>query len=212
MLRPLNIALRHPAGFTLLEVLMVVLVVGILSSIVLLNINLGGPERRMADETERLASVLSLAAEEAVMQNREYGLLLEEQAYHFLCFDEKKQKWRGCTETPFLSHDLPEGLELRLMSGQKLRLPQKKAKQQLTLNPEKISAINAEGGETLKDDMTAPVLEPDVLLLSSGEGIAVELQIRVRENPLQHTVIRLDEIGRVSVGDKASPSGEASAP
>lgn len=179
---------------------MVVLVVGILSSVVLLNINLGGPERRMADETERLASVLSLAAEEAVMQNREYGLLLEDQAYHFLCFDEKKQKWRGCIEAPFLSHDLPEGLELRLLSGQKLRLPQQKAAQEQGSD------------DSFKDDTSAPVLEPDVLLLSSGEGVAVELQIRVRENPLQQSVIRLDEIGRVSVGDEASPGGEKNAP
>jgi len=82
-------AARHrSAGFTLLELLMVILVVGILSSVVLLNINLGGPERQLPEEAERLSALLALASDEAVMENREYGLKVEAGGYVFLCFSE----------------------------------------------------------------------------------------------------------------------------
>lgn len=180
---------RYASGFTLLEVLMVVLVVGILSAVVLLGLNPGGPERRMNDEAERLASLLSLASSEAVMQNREYGLHLDDTGYRFLCLDDKSQRWTPCAgDSLFRQHALPEGLEVRVLSDRRLRLPRAPASSQsLSLEEQK-----------------TPELQPDVLLLSSGEASPAELEIRVTDDPSLRVEIRVDEIGRVRWGEQAS--------
>lgn len=188
---------RHASGgFTLLEVLMVVLVVGILSAVVLLGLNPGGPERRMDDEAERLASLLSLASSEAVMQNREYGLHLDDAGYHFLCLDEKTQRWATCAgDSLFREHALPEGLEVRVLSDRRLRLPPARtSSQSLSL-----------------EDQKTPELQPDVLLLSSGEASPAELEIRVVDDPALRVEIRVDEIGRVRWGEQIGQEADRGA-
>ncbi|HCT41035.1 MAG TPA: type II secretion system protein GspH [Moraxellaceae bacterium] len=179
------------SGFTLLEVLMVVLVVGILSAVVLISLNPGGPERKLGDETERLASLISLASNEAVMQNREYGVRLEQGGYGFLCLDDKSQKWRECVGDSMLKHHvLPEGLEVRALTGSRMSLPQGEAEEPDTLNE-----------NTEKEEVA--ILTPDVILLSSGEASPVELEIRVIEEPSLRMTVIVDDIGRVKWGEQA---------
>lgn len=177
---------RFSRGFTLLEVLMVVLVVGILSTVVMLGLNPGGAERHLNDEAERLASLLSLAGSEAVMQNREYGLQLDDgHGYRFLCMDSASQRWNPCTgDGLFKAHDLPEGLEIRVLAASRMQLPDVTDSQTKPGSPE------------------APALMPDMLLLSSGEASPGELEIRVVDEPSQWVRIEMDEIGRVRWGDQ----------
>lgn len=177
---------------------MVVLVVGILSAVVLISLNPGGPERKLGDETERLASLISLASNEAVMQNREYGVRLEQGGYGFLCLDDKSQKWRECVGDSMLKHHvLPDGLEVRALTGSRMSLPEGEA--------------NAEEPDTLKEDpdkTDAARLTPDVILLSSGEASPVELEIRVIEEPSLRMTVTVDDIGRVKWGEQAEMDGD----
>lgn len=180
------------SGFTLLEVLMVVLVVGILSTVVMLGLNPGGPERHLNDEAERLASLLSLASSEAVMQNREYGLQLDAHGYRFLCMDTASQRWSPCTgDGLFKAHELPDGLEIRVLTASRMQLP--------------------EASESQKQDPESPEvvdLQPDMLLLSSGEASPGELELRVVDEPSQRIMVKLDEIGRVKWGEQADEEGD----
>lgn len=178
-------------GFTLLEVLMVVLVVGILSAVVLISMNPGGPERRLEDEAERLASLLELAGNEAVMQNREYGLLLEEDGYRFLCLDDGRQQWQECTgDSLFKPHTLPEGLEARTLDESRVTLP----------------TTTARSGAPDQSMMAGAVekLSPDILLLSSGEASPAVVEIRVTEEPSLHIPVSINEIGRVRWGEQVA--------
>lgn len=182
---------RNPLarGFTLLEVLMVVLVVGILSAVVLISLNTGGPERRLDDEAERLASLLSLASSEAVMQNREYGLRLEDDGYRFLCLDDGKQQWLECSgDSLFKRHILPEGLEVRVLNESRVTLP--------------ITTVHSETPDEGMSIGAVEKLSPDILLMSSGEASPAEVEIRVTEEPSLHIPVSVDEIGRVRWGDQ----------
>lgn len=168
---------------------MVVLVVGILSAVVLLGLNPGGPERRLDDEAERLASLLTLAGSEAVMQNREYGLQLDEAGYRFLCLEERTQRWMPCTgDSLFREYTLPAGLEIRAQGSPRLQLPQSRTAGQQT-----------------------PALLPDVLLLSSGEASTAELEIRVSDEPALRVKVLVDEIGRVRWGEQAEEEADREA-
>ena len=182
---------RSSRGFTLLEVLMVVLVVGILSAMVLLGLNPGGAERHLNDEAERLASLLSLAGSEAVMQNREYGLQFDDNGYRFLCMDNATQRWSLCEgDSLFKEHELPDGLEIRVIASSRMQIPEATISR-----AEMHQAKPSVAGE-------AADLQPDILLLSSGEASPGELEIRVTDDSSKRIKVVLDEIGRVRWGDQ----------
>lgn len=176
--------LHFQQGFTLLEVLMVVLVVGILSSVVMLSVGTGGAERHLREEANRLAALLEQAASEAVMQNQELGLQLTGSGYRFLCLDEGRQEWASCAEDIFRERELASGLALRLQTpGDIKALPR----------------LKTEKEGTGADQEDADRLSPDLFLLSSGEASTAVLELRVEEAPEQRYEVRVDAIGRVKV-------------
>lgn len=177
-------------GFTLLEVLMVVLVVGIISGVAMLSFNPGGAERQLQDESDRLAALMAQASDEAVMQNQEYGLKIIDKGYYFLCLDEAKQRWKSCPESgSFRQRELPEGLEIHLLYGGKMALP-------LLANAR--SDAEADARPDKDQEESGPRITPDIFLLSSGEASPASLEIQVTEKPELKSEIDIDAIGRVS--------------
>lgn len=190
---------RAPArssGFTLLEVLVVVLLVGIISSIAMLGINAGGDERRLREESDRLVTLLEQVGSEAVMQSQEYGLKITGTGYLFLCLDEIKQRWQVCsTEKSLQEHVLPEGLEIHVLRDSSLTLP--------------LSRKDNNGNKGEDEEDKGRLVYPDFLLLSSGEASPGSLEILLSERPEIRSEIRIDELGRISRdSDKADVSGE----
>jgi general secretion pathway protein H len=172
-------------GFTLLEVLVVVFLVGIISSIAMLGLNASGDERRMRDESDRLVALLLQVASEAVMQNQEYGLKITDTGYLFLCLDEVKLRWKACSGDDTLrERNMPEGLEIHVLRESSLTLPHTKDGDD--------KDVAAKAGND------GPRIYPDLLLLSSGEASPVSLEIRVSEKPELRSEIRVDELARVS--------------
>ena len=74
-------------GFTLIEVLVVVLIIGLLFSVTILAINPGSRDARLEREATRLWRLLSLAAEESLLQARELGVRVADSGYAFYAFD-----------------------------------------------------------------------------------------------------------------------------
>lgn len=76
-------AQRSDAGFTLLEILVVVVLIGIVSSVVLLSVRLGGEERLMNEELRRIDRLMELAQDEARFRMLELGLEFGADGYRF---------------------------------------------------------------------------------------------------------------------------------
>ncbi len=76
--------LRRPAGFTLIEVMVVIVIIGVMATMIVVSVTLGDPQRELRNEAERLRTVLALAAEEAVIQQVELGAEFTESGYRFL--------------------------------------------------------------------------------------------------------------------------------
>ncbi len=184
-------------GFTLLEVLLVVLLVGILGSMVMLSVGTGGAERQLQEESDRLVALLGQAAGEAVMQNQEYGLRLTDSGYTFLCLNEQTQRWGECSDTIFRARDIPAGLELRLLRQGALK--------ELPLTGDAGAAVSTAAPREEEGER----ITPDIFLLSSGEASAASLELRVEEDPEQRSEIRIDEIGRISRADDDDRQAEA---
>lgn len=130
-------------GFTLVELLVVIVILGSLIGLAVLSTGIAGPARELRNEAERLAGLIAVLAEEAVLDNREYGLLLQAEGYRVLRYDPLAARWQALDDK---SHRLPAWAELSVeLEGEALHLPQ---------------AAESRGAAN-------PV--PQLLLLSSGE-------------------------------------------
>src|SRR5688572_13831730 len=69
---------RPQRGFTLLELLVVVAIIGLLVQAVTLSMSALGNDRELEQEAGRLGSLIDLLNEEALMQSRDYGIMFTE--------------------------------------------------------------------------------------------------------------------------------------
>ncbi len=100
-------------GFTLLELLVVVFIIGLMSGVVVLAIGDGGRGESLKQEAHRLVAVLELAGQEAVMRGDLVGAGFSEDGYHFLVLD--NDKWAPFEpDAAFRAHRLPEGARFSL--------------------------------------------------------------------------------------------------
>ncbi|MGH8267182.1 MAG: type II secretion system minor pseudopilin GspH [Steroidobacteraceae bacterium] len=103
------------AGFTLIEILVVVLIIGVVSAGMLLSVSLTGRDRDLERESERLLTLMNYAREQAELQTREYGILFQEDGYEFLAYDVYRGAWRDVFEDDALgARQLPDGLDVKL--------------------------------------------------------------------------------------------------
>ncbi|HEV2285347.1 MAG TPA: type II secretion system minor pseudopilin GspH [Steroidobacteraceae bacterium] len=107
---------RPDAGFTLIEILIVVLIIGLISAGILLSVSLTGRDRDLERESDRLYSLINYAREQGELQTREYGILFQEDGYEFLVYDALLNTWRDPTEDDaFQARKLPDGLGVQLV-------------------------------------------------------------------------------------------------
>lgn len=138
---------RCSAGFSLIELLVVVVIIGIFAGAAVLSISTAGNDREIEREAFRLRTLLELIREESVMQSRDYGVLFSESGYRFYIYDPERLLWFEPVDDRFLAARLladPIAIELSLED----RL--------ITLDTQ----FNEEGLEEP---------EPQVALLASGE-------------------------------------------
>ncbi|NQD35666.1 type II secretion system protein [Permianibacter sp. IMCC34836] len=116
---------QSPRGFTLLEILVVVVIIGLMAGAMVMI----GSDNRAAvarDEIEQLNAKMKLALEEAQLNGVELGLVVTEHDYRFVTFG--NDRWSPISDDKaYQLHRLPDGFELALeIEGFKLagaRLP-----------------------------------------------------------------------------------------
>ena len=74
-------------GFTLIEVMLVVALIGVIVTLVQINFVGSNAEEKLKRESLRFAGVFELAAEYALLNNLELGIVLEEEQYQIVGFD-----------------------------------------------------------------------------------------------------------------------------
>lgn len=104
------------SGFTLVELLVVVVLVAVLTSTVILGFTGADAEQRLRGSAEQLAYAIELARQYALQRNREWGLYVEPDAVQFVEFDPDQQAWVVRTERPFGAVEPVANVELRVES------------------------------------------------------------------------------------------------
>lgn len=169
--------MNRSQGFTLIEVLLVVLLIGIVSGIVLLAATPNDSSRLVASESERLAEVLNLAVEEAINNNEQMGMMLDDKGYRFVNFDEKTRQWLPVANGLFAAYELPAPISIHILKDDTSKT---------------MLLTDKENGKSDKQ-----VLTPQVLFLSSGETSAVVLELSAPDGDPQ--TVSLDDLGAISL-------------
>jgi general secretion pathway protein H len=157
---------RYQRGFTLIEILVVLLIVSVMSGIVIANLPGMAQSSDFDAEVKRLNVLLELAREEALMQSSEIGFRPDRDSfgdltgYSFFIYDEINQRWDNFENGPLKARKLGDGIQLQLL-------------------------IEGDANTFRLDEDDENV--PPVMLLSSGETTPFDLVI-YREPDLSATL------------------------
>lgn len=153
---------RRTAGFTLVEILVVMVIIGITLGMASLNA-IPSPRQDLENEAKRLTLLLQLARDEAIVRNREVAFEATPERYRFIVRNDTG--W-----TPMNQDDL---LRERAFRNAPLRL---------LLDP---PAAGAGGGDVLRVTFgREPVHKPFRLTLASGNA-----SVAIRADGVGHFVV-----------------------
>ncbi len=160
---------RRGPGFTLIEILVVLVIVGILLAVAMLSFGILSDNNSLDREARRLSSLIELVSDEAATQGRDFGLEFMAAGYRFVEYDPLLDQWFEVIGDDYLvQRDLDEGVEFELfMEGHKVLLH--------TEAQETERERDDEGNPVPTRDLTDDYL-PHVLIMSSGDVTPFELR------------------------------------
>ena len=180
---------NRTAGFTLIEILVVVVIIATIVSITLLSFGVLGNDRDLRTEGQRLAALIEVAQDDATMQGREFAVEFMTSSYRFVEYDALTGVWSDIPGDDTLRlRTLSEDLEFELYLEEK----------RVLLNDDPMSFEEEE--ESLVRSNTE-VYAPHLLVFSSGDTTPFELHIWRRFDD-ERFIVRGDALGAIEFGEE----------
>jgi type II secretion system protein H len=102
-------------GFTLLEIMVVLVIIGIVVIGTILSLGATGRDSALQRERDRLADLMAYGRERGAMLTLEYGIRCGQHGYRFVFFDNRLNQWRPeSVDDTMRLRQLPAGLQLAL--------------------------------------------------------------------------------------------------
>ncbi len=164
-------------GFTLVEILVVVVIMAIVISLAVLSIGVTGRDSQLDEESRRIEGLVDLLHERALLEGRDFGLRIEPAAYEFVVYDAARDRWLTLDqEHEFRHRDLPKGVSFQLQLDS----------QTVVLKPV---------DRNLASDQAPP--GPQVAIAASGEGTPFRLTL-LRDATQAKASVDGDALGKIS--------------
>lgn len=146
-------------GFTLMEIMVVVIIIGVMVAVTTLSVGLLGKDKQSEDQLRRLWAVLRQAQEEGELQSIDTGMYVTSTGYEFLRFDGRKNLWVPIQDDKlYATRELPEGLRFRIWLDSR----------EIVLRPEPADR---------EDTDASKKWPPQIMVLSSGDIMPFEMHV-----------------------------------
>lgn len=184
--------LRH-AGFTLMEVMLVILLMGLSAAAVTMSMGNSGPREALNKAAAQFIAATELVLDETVLNGYFVGIVIEKSSYRFVYY--KDSKWHPLEEDRILSEkQLDPSVTLNLVLDGLPLVQEDESEDSLFDDP----LIEPSAEEKKKHP------EPQILLLPSGEMSAFELSFIAKADKAGSDKINVlvvgDALGRLTLG------------
>lgn len=170
-------------GFTLLELLVVMFIVGIIAAMATLSVGVATSEKGTEKEIDRIEDLLALASEQAVLQGREFGITFYRKEYEFSTYDVTTARWTPLGEDrsgPFSPRRFPPDAVVDLELEDRLIALAEQRPERADPGKDKATSREKQKEDERRRKITGardPNL-PQVFVLSSGDVTPFELRLR----------------------------------
>lgn len=179
---------RREQGFTLIEILVVLMIIAIVTSAALLSFGNIRDDRGLRTEARRFAALLELALDEATLQGRDFGIEFMTGSYRFVEYDAYAARWAAVPGDDTLRlRELPDDVEIELYLEDKRIL--------LRDSP---AAFDDPDDRSLL--ATGNFYAPHLLIYSSGDATPFEIHLW-RSTDDRRVVVHGDALGAVKISD-----------
>lgn len=177
-------------GFTLMEVMLVILLMGLTAAAVTMSIGNSGPQQALERTAQQFMAATELVLDETVLSGQFIGIVIEKTSYQFVFY--KDGKWNPLEKDRMLSEKQMEtGVSLNLVLDG-LPLVQEDEENKSWFDEPFIEAKT-------EDKKKHP--EPQIMLFPSGEMSAFELSFIAKTDKGQIDVLVVgDALGRLTLG------------
>jgi general secretion pathway protein H len=161
-------------GFTLIEVMVVVVLIGIMASLVQYNVAGNDPVDKLKHESARFNAIFEVATDYGMLNNIELGLVVKKDSYQFLGYD--GTSWADIPDQDWLAKvTLPEEVQLSI------ELEDLPIEEPLLFNADTFKEQDEEDFTLLSKEEQEQRIIPQVYLLSGGDLTPFSVTFRLNE-------------------------------
>lgn len=195
----------HQRGFTLIEVMVVVFIIGILVTFATLSISSRVLSDKLETEAQRLQALFEIAGEDAEMHGMEVGFVYTELGYAFVTTS-PEGRWVPITTGPLRPREVKAPIVLDLHVEGRSVPPTPLAEliaagkaalkdAETAKSPKKIDSGDDDKEDKKDADKDTTALKPQAMFLSSGEATALSVDIEAPGVPTAYQ-LDVDNLGR----------------
>jgi len=159
-------------GFTLLEMLVVVAIIGLFVGAAVLSTDFVSFERKLEQEANRLSTIISFASDEALLQTQDFGIFICDDSYHFFIYSYEVEDWIPYGATPFEPRRFEDDMLVALSIDDR----------EVILETE-FAAFPRQMSQELTEEDLDELPDPQIVILSSGEVTPFRLEF-LRESEI----------------------------
>ncbi|MCG9732115.1 type II secretion system minor pseudopilin GspH [Shewanella sp. Isolate13] len=186
-----RVKLARQTGFTLMEVLLVVLLMGLAATAVTLGMGGASKEKALERTAQQFMMATEMVLDETVLSGHFVGIVIEDTSYKFVYYDEGK--WKPLEQDRLLAErQMEPGVEMVLVLDG-LPLVQEDEEQDSWFDEPLIE-------KSAEEKKKFP--EPQIMLFPSGEMSAFELSFVSKDEMQQdiEVIVFGDALGRLRMG------------
>jgi general secretion pathway protein H len=174
---------RRTAGFTLLELMVVMVLIGIIFTFATLSMKGDDVAGLMQQESQRMETLINLASDEAVVRGEELAIRFHDDSYEFMVLADTG--WKAASDGMLKEYRMPADIQLHLDVSGDL--------------PVFVSAKDDKEDKDRQDSKDAAKEDPpQVFILSSGEVTPFSVQFQSHLSKREY-LLETSVLGTVTV-------------